>query len=615
MLDTFRVTFQRSPPGVSPIATVPSDPLFAMPAETAFASILAQGQVHAVFQPLLDLRSRVYHGYEALIRGPEDSVFARPDQLFQAARACGRLAEFDRLCAQTSIEEFSRQRLGGHLFVNVTEALFDSGWFALESTLQWLQELELPPSRLVLELLESDALGIDTVAFDNARFLRELGYGLALDDLGQGFGRFALWKRLRPRYLKIDRSFTANLGSDPFKTAFVQSMLLLADASQSIVVAEGVESERDLLTLREIGVPLAQGFFIARPSGQPGLEPTENARDVLAGTQPALHALASRGSVEQSVLGLARQIRPVPPDTRLETVIQMLEADADLMSVPVVDAKGHALGIVNRYVLADRLFRPHVRDLFGNKPCTLVMSGDVLRLDAKSSLQQASVLIADSSARHAAEGVLVTEQGEYRGILLVGDLLRLVTEFQVQAARYANPLTLLPGNVPINDCIDRWLREGSPFGAAYCDIDNFKAFNDKFGYRMGDEIILQLADVLRSQLPRMGTFIGHVGGDDFVALSRAPTWEADLQNVVDGFAQAVCAFFEPDVLKDGGYWAESRRGDAVFYPIPTLSIGAFVVNPGRFESHREVSNVLAELKKAAKRKPGNTLFVDRREYS
>ncbi|MDE2121731.1 MAG: diguanylate cyclase, partial [Betaproteobacteria bacterium] len=256
----------------------------------------------------------------------------------------------------------------------------------------------------------------------------------------------------------------------------------------------------------------------------------------------------------------------------------------------------------------------HVRDLFGNKPCTLVMSSDVLRLDAKSSLQQASDLIADSSYRHATEGVLVTEGGAYRGLLLVGDLLRLVTEFQVQAARYANPLTLLPGNVPINDCMDRWLHEDRVFAAAYADIDQFKPFNDKFGYRMGDEIILMLADLLRAHLPSGEHFLGHVGGDDFVVLSRADDWERELRAVLDAFGEAVARFFDPAVLEQGGYWAENRRGDAMFFPVPTLSIGAFRVDPGQFESHREVANVLAELKRAAKRLAGNTLFIDRRRH-
>lgn len=580
----------------------------------SFQSVVRERKLRTIFQPLIDLRSRAFHGYEALIRGPADTALERPDQLFEAARACDQLATFDQLCAQTSIESFVAQRLDGQLFLNVTEALFDSGWFSQDGTLRWLHDLGTQPSQLVLELLESDLLGEDSRALAEAQKLRELGYGLALDDLGQGFGRFTVWKRLRPRYLKIDRSFTANLADDPFKAAFVQSMLLLADASQSVVVAEGVESERDLLTLREIGVQMAQGYFIARPHAHPPTEPARVTRQALDKAQPTLHALASRGSIEQSVLGLARRINPVHPNTKLEAVLRLLETDPDLMSVPVVDADGQALGIINRYVMADRLFRPHVRDLFGNKPCSLVMSRDVLRLEAKSSLQQASDLIADSSYRHATEGVLVTEQGQYRGLLLVGDLLRLVTEFQVQAARYANPLTLLPGNVPLNDCIDRWLREGNRFAAAYLDIDNFKAFNDRFGYRMGDEVILLLADLLKTGLTLGESFVGHIGGDDFMALLLTTPWEQTLQQVLQGFENGVRGFFDEQTLADGGYWSENRRGEAMFFPIPSLSIGALCVTPGMFDSHRELSNVLAELKKAAKKLPGNHLFVDRRQH-
>ena len=579
-----------------------------------FQSIMLERNLSAVFQPIMDLRNRRFHGFEALIRGPAGSPLESPQRLFACARQSHRVGEFDQLCVRTAVEGFAAAGLPGHLFLNVTEALFDCGWFAQEPTLQWLQEHGLPPSRLVLELLESDALAEDTQAFVAAQFLRELGYELALDDLGQGFGRFALWKRLRPRYLKIDRSYVAGLADDPFKAAFVRSMLLLSEASRSVVVAEGVESERELLTLRELGVSMAQGYFIARPQARPAPEPAVPVHDALRDPQPALHSLASRGSIEQPLLGLARQIPPVAPQTRLDQVLRMLEQDSELTSVPVVDEQGRALGIINRYVVADRLFRPHVRDLFGNKPCTMVMSSDVLRLDARSSLRQATSLIADSSYRHATEGVLVTEDRHYRGLLLVGDLLRLVTEFQVQAARYANPLTLLPGNVPINDCLDRWLREERSFAAAYADIDHFKPFNDKFGYRMGDEIILMLAEVLRSRLAPQGSFLGHVGGDDFIALSRSAQWESELRGVLDGFEQAVARLVEPQVLAEQGYWAENRRGEATFYALPTLSIGAFVVEPACFESHREVANVLAELKRAAKRMNGHALFVDRRRH-
>ena len=113
---------------------------------------------------------------------------------------------------------------------------------------------------------------------------------------------------------------------------------------------------------------------------------------------------------------------------------------------------------------------------------------------------------------------------------------------------------------------------------------------------------------------RAASFVGHVGGDDFIALSRSPAWGTELQKVLRGFEAAVAGHFEAGVLRDGGFWADNRRGDAVFCPIPTLSIGAVCVDARAFKSHRELSNVLADIKKAAKRAPGNQLFVDRRQY-
>lgn len=576
--------------------------------------VLREGSLRAEFQPIVDLRGRAIHAYEALIRGPQGSELERPDALFKVAREAGRLQELDKLCVQTSLTTFSRQKLPGLLFLNITQSLFDCGWFSRPDTLDLLQKLGLEPSRLVLELLESDELLVETHGFDEAQSLHRLGYGLALDDLGQGFGRFNLWQRLHPRYLKVDRAFCKNLSADPLKVAFIRSMLLMAEASQSWVIAEGVESERDLLTLRDIGVQMAQGYFLERPSAMPSRELRAELRRLLDVVHAEVYALASRGSIEQSVLGLARPIAAVSPSCRLEEVLRRFDLQPDLMSIPVVDATGRALGILNRYVLADRLWRPHVRDLFGNKPCSQVMSSDVLRLDVKSSLHQASNLIADASFRHATEGVLITEQGVFRGLLLVGDLLRLVSEFQMQAARYANPLTLLPGNVPINEQIDRLLGADVPFTAAYCDLDHFKPFNDVYGYSMGDEVIRLVAEILKSCFSSPGDFVGHIGGDDFMVLTTCPDAQQRMQQVLDRFEAEVRRFFDADTLQAGGYMAESRRGEPQFFSLPSLSIGVLPVLPRGFDSHREVSTVLVELKKAAKQLPGNQMFVDRRQY-
>jgi EAL domain-containing protein (putative c-di-GMP-specific phosphodiesterase class I)/GGDEF domain-containing protein len=576
--------------------------------------ILMHCELWVEFQPVFDLRGRSIHAYEALIRGPRGSALERPDALFQTARDNGRLFELDALCVRTSLEHFARLKLPGQLFLNVTQTLLDSGWLGSAAALDLLHKHGLPPSRIVFELLETDDLLKDGEGLLQAQHLHSLGCSLALDDMGRGFGRFDVWQRLHPRYLKVDRAFCAGLADDPVKAAFVRSMLLMAEASRSWVVAEGVESARDLRVLHEIGVQLVQGFVLERPSTAPSHDMSAAQRRLIETGQPELYALASRGSVEQSVLGLSRPIAPVLPQARLEDVLRRFDTQPDLLSIPVVDTGGRALGILNRYVLADRLWRPHVRDLLGNKPCAQVMSADVLQLDVNSSLHQASNLIADASFRHATEGVLITESGDYRGLLLVGDLLRLVNEFQIQTARYANPLTLLPGNVPINEQIDRLLRTGRPFVAAYGDIDHFKPFNDVFGYRLGDEVILLLSELLQARFNRPDDFVGHIGGDDFIMVSTEPDAIDRLHAIPQAFAAQMPRFFDPIARERGWYAATNRRGAPQHYDFPTLSIGVLPVCAGQIESHREVSALLVELKHVAKAQMQERVFVDRRDY-
>lgn len=582
----------------------------------ALDRILREQSIDVVFQPIADLRSRSVYGFEALVRGPRGSPLHQPLALFSAARQAGRLAELDELCVRRALATFADLRLPGLLFLNVTQTLFDQGFFSALETLQWIERLGLAPSRIVLEVLEDSDLQDDTRAFHEAQNLHQLGFALALDDLGQGFGRMRLWKSLRPRYLKIDREFIDGVAGDSIKTAFVRSILVMAEATHSWVIAEGVENLHDLQALRRMGVAIAQGWAISKPSPRP---PSALPSEVLQVFDEALvlrnPLRAAQSTIEKTALQLLKLVRPVQPQEKLNEVLYRFEADADLMSVPVVDAHGVPKGILNRYMLADLLWRPYVRDLYGNKPCARVMSNDVLQLELRASLHQAIHLISDASFRHATEGVLVTEEGRYRGLLLIGDLLRLVTEFQLQFARYANPLTQLPGNVPIDDYIDVKLEQEEPFVVAYGDLDHFKPFNDRFGYKMGDELIELVADLLKSEFCKSDDFIGHIGGDDFVLVLPEDGAVARIERVQDRFAQEVLRFFDAQTIAAGGYVSENRRGEVQFFPLPVLSFGVLLVSPHAFASHREIAAVMGELKKLAKSQQGRHLFVDRRRYS
>jgi GGDEF domain-containing protein len=195
----------------------------------------------------------------------------------------------------------------------------------------------------------------------------------------------------------------------------------------------------------------------------------------------------------------------------------------------------------------------------------------------------------------------------------VQDLMREITHMQIQAARYANPLTQLPGNVAINEHLNKLLQSEDACVVAYCDLDHFKPFNDVYGYAKGDEIILLTARCLNDVIDTEIDFLGHIGGDDFVIIFRSPDWQARCQRALDCFGHEVMAFFSDSDITQGGYSTANRKDEMEFHALTSLSIGAVEALPRLYDSYLEVATVAAEVKKHAKAIKGNSLYVNQRK--
>jgi GGDEF domain-containing protein len=190
--------------------------------------------------------------------------------------------------------------------------------------------------------------------------------------------------------------------------------------------------------------------------------------------------------------------------------------------------------------------------------------------------------------------------------------MREVTEMQIVAARYANPLTGLPGNVPIQEHMERLLVNEQTFVTAYFDLDHFKPYNDVYGFRRGDNIIQLLARILlESCVPELD-FIGHIGGDDFVVLFQSLDWEVRCHGMLARFDRECLALFNLEHVEAGGYYSEDRRGTMAFHTLVSLSIGAVLVDPTHFHQYQEVARAASEAKRMAKHIEGSSLFIDQR---
>jgi diguanylate cyclase (GGDEF)-like protein len=253
------------------------------------------------------------------------------------------------------------------------------------------------------------------------------------------------------------------------------------------------------------------------------------------------------------------------------------------------------------------------RDLYGRRPVRFFMDPDPRIVTETTPVESLSRRITAGSQAAMGDDFIITDpQGDYRGMGTLVDLLQKITELQIRHARYANPLTQLPGNVPINEHMDRLIAEQAPFVVAYFDLDNFKPFNDLYGYALGDEVIRRVAELLTQAAVDGTDFVGHVGGDDFIVVWRSPDWEERTRTVLDRLEAEAPTFYSEGDRARGGMEAADRSGEHRFFPFLSLSVGAIPAPAGRFASHSEISSVASEVKHAAKEMAGNALFIDRR---
>lgn len=583
--------------------------------------IIAEGLLHPVFQPIVDFRIRGCLGYEALIRGPEGSSLHRPDALFEAAREAGLGIALELACREASLRAFARLRLPGRLFLNASPGcLLTDAWMNGE-TRRLLGELGIAANRIVIELTENEQITDMPEMRDVLQHYRGRGFQIAIDDLGEGFANLRMWSEIHPEFVKIDRHFVDGIADDRMKFHFVRAMQDLGESCNAALIAEGIERVEDFECVRDMGIACGQGFYIARPQPVPPLSLSGRILGEMGRSRVAFSPSSMAGGGAPTARDLLRAIHPAPCDATNEYVFARFEADPALDVLPVVDA-GRPVGLINRHSMIDRFARPFRRELYGRKSCQQFMDPAPLIVDSRATVQELAMMLSAAPKHYLFDGFIVTENGGYLGVGSSHDLMAMITEMQISAARYANPLTQLPGNVPINEHIDRMLASGNAFVAAYLDIDNFKPFNDHFGYRRGDDLILLLSQIVCEEVNKRLDFVGHIGGDDFFVVFQSTDWELRCWQIVRRFELAVREMMPPQGEAMGGYMAENRRGELVFQSLPTLSVGVVRVGAGECESHREVAAAAATAKKQAKKEGKRAgeharggVFVERRALS
>lgn len=569
------------------------------------AALIDERRLRFVFQPIADLAAGTVFGFEALMRGPEGSPLESPEVLLRCAADEGSLLELEIAAALGAIHAFGALGLPGKLFVNLSAPAIEA--FAADRgglLFRAAVEAGVAPARLMIELTEHERVEHPERLREAMTVFAAQDIGLALDDFGDGRSSLRLWSQLKPAIVKLDKFFAREVHRDPGKVDVVRAMLTLAERFGTLLVAEGIEAAAELAVLRDLGCRYAQGYLLGRPAALPAAVLPEEVGSLLASGKISVLPNAMPGPhPDHTVARLIVEAPTVSAETCNDDVRRVFARWPDVHAVAVVE-DDYPVGLIDRRSFLDRYAQPYFNELYGRRACTGLMNDRPLRVERTVPIDSMVRMLAGDDQRYLFEGFIVTDCGRYAGLATGESLVRAVTERRIEAARHANPLTLLPGNIPITEHLRRLLTAGAAFSACYFDLDNFKPYNDLYGYWRGDEMIKLAARCILDACDQGQDFVGHVGGDDFVVLFQSEDWDLRCRRALHEFGQRARSLFDEGDLARGGFESEDRRGFPTFFPLTALSVGGVEVGPEQFRSPEDVASAAAAAKKVAKGSPG-----------
>ncbi|GAB6037082.1 bifunctional diguanylate cyclase/phosphodiesterase [Fundidesulfovibrio butyratiphilus] len=572
-----------------------------------YHTIVDSGSVRSVYQPIVDLRSGKVFAWEALARGPKGSNFETPAMLFGFAEENNLIFSLEQACRQAAVRGFGGPG-GNRLFLNVHPRTLVDPAFTPGETGKLLKQYGMEPHDVVLEITERHSTQDFSLFHRTLEHYRGEGFKVAVDDVGTGYS--GLWSiaEIRPDFMKLDMSLIRGIDHNPVKRALIETFLTFSEKVGAAVITEGVETETELSTLASMGVHYGQGFYLACP-GEGLPQPTAEASRVIL-------SVARRGPADlkcSSPIGdHCVSAMHVPAQATVEEVKRMMEARPELTCAAVVDHM-RPVGLIMRHHLDRMLSSRYGLALYGKRSVAKVMDAQPLVVDCNAPVEQAAQAAMSRDPAKVYDHVLVTREGRLAGLASVQRILDALAQVQMEMAKGANPLTGLPGNVAIERELEVRVKSGQGASFVYADLDNFKVYNDLYGFKAGDSIILLVARILVKAVRRHGNpgdFVGHVGGDDFLFCTTPEKAERVCRAVVRCFGRLVRGCYCETDRAAGYITGQDRSGREGRFPLVSVSLA--IVDCQGVCSLESVSQRSAEMKKYAKSLPGNVYVRDRR---
>lgn len=558
------------------------------------------------------MRDGSIFGYEALSRGPENTEMHSPVVLFEHAETYDKLWELEVLCRTKAFENYNKcnsQQFASSndiikLFLNVDPNIMNDSEYRKGFTREHISKFSLNAENVIFEITEREAINNLCGFKEIVQNYKEQDYMIAIDDAGAGYSGLNLISDIHPHFIKLDMNLIRDVDTDFTKQSLIKSMCDFANQTNINLIAEGIEKESELVKLIEIGVHYGQGYLIQKPN-ELILPIKDEVLDMIYEANSKKNHITNNKISDIYIGNISTKFGTINSNMCIADVINIVDEDSSIPGFCITDSD-NLVGVITRNELYSNLSGPFGYSLNSNKPIINIMSKDFLSVDYKTPI--------DTVAKHAMKReysklydfITITKDEKYYGIVTVKDLLEKSIQIEVHNAKHINPLSELPGNLLIEMNLEECIHTQENYCVLYFDINNFKSYNDVYGFEKGDVVLKKLTAILKRNIPQH-EFIGHIGGDDFIAILLSSEPEELCNNIINDFTESVYKFYNINDFNRGYIISSNRRGIKESFPLLSISIAGLRNNS--YKDIFDLSEKASHVKSMCKQRGGSNYII------
>jgi len=553
------------------------------------------------FQPIVNVKSGKIYAVEALLRNyHEAGGFYSIFNLFDEAFHDSMLYQLDLELRAMALKKFSKIEIENlQMFYNLDNRIMYMPDFTTGNTSNILDNLNFDKKSICFELSERGTLQDPSSITNMITRYKQEGYDIAIDDFGTGIAGLQLLYYAQARFIKLDRFFIQNIQNDAKKRLFCTSIINMAHIMSMKVIAEGVESKKEYLTCIDIGVDLIQGYLIQKPKTD--ISKIKSKYHYINELYKNDQRSYTTNIVDKTKIEL---IEPLKLDTTLNDLFVYFKNHPTNTFVPIIDKIGQLYGVI---------YEKDIKELSYSQFGASLAKNDKTNTKLKKFIKDAvsseitwgvdKILEIYNMDQNSSYGIFITKNSQYYGFIDVNNLLTISYDRNIEIAKDQNPLSKLPGNRQIELFITNALHceENKIYHIVYFDFNDFKPFNDMYGFRQGDRAIILFTDILKKELTK-DNFIAHIGGDDFFVGFKNYSFE-DVYEVINKiqkkFCEQVKELYNKEDKKNEYVQTKDRFG--VIRKFKLLGVCSAIIEIKNQKSHTDLDKVLGMIKKESKK--------------